>query len=230
MQNTESNNSEKLIEYLSQFVTPNRLALFDDVIRYRTRYLTVVLEDIYQSQNASAVVRTCDCLGIQDIHIIENKNSYTINPDVALGSTKWVNLNRFNDTGNNTLKAINVLRNKGYRIVATSSHTKDNELHNFDLTKGKVALLFGTEQDGLSETALGNIDESLKINMYGFTESFNISVSAAIILHHLSEQLRKSDLDWRLTKKENVEIKLRWLKNTVKHSELLEKDFFRKYL
>jgi tRNA (guanosine-2'-O-)-methyltransferase len=220
---------EKLIEYLSQFTTDHKLRLFDELIAYRTRYLTVVLEDIYQSQNASAVIRTCDCLGIQNVHVIENNNKFTVNPDVVLGSVKWINLIRHNQSDSNTIPAINKLRKNGYRIVATSSYRNDTELHNFDLANGKVALLFGTELKGLSEDALANADEFLRIGMYGFTESFNISVSAGIILHHLIEKLHKSEITWQLTKKEASEIKLNWLRNTVKKADALEKEFLKNF-
>ncbi len=79
---------KSLLNYLSQFLTEKRRSLFTKVLDSRTRHLTVVIEDIYQSQNASAVLRTCDLTGVQDLHIIENKNIYDINPDVALGSSK----------------------------------------------------------------------------------------------------------------------------------------------
>lgn len=102
-------------------------------------------------------------------------------------------------------------------------------MHNFDLANGKVALLFGTELKGLSEDALANADEFLRIGMYGFTESFNISVSAGIILHHLIEKLHKSEITWQLTKKEASEIKLNWLRNTVKKADALEKEFLKNF-
>ena len=167
-----------IIVFLQEFITENRLATFEKVLDNRTRYITVSLEDIYQSQNASAVLRTSDCFGIQDIHVIENKNKYNINPDVALGSSQWLNITKYNQEENNTLQAIQKLKEKGYRIVATTPHTDDVDLDSFDLTKGKIALFFGTELKGLSDLMIENADEYLKIPMYGFTESYNISVSA----------------------------------------------------
>jgi len=220
-------NSE-LIKFLKQFVTDNRLEIFDKVLENRTRYITVVVEDICQSQNASAVLRTSDCFGLQDIHIIENKNKYEVNPDVTLGSSKWLNLIKYYKKENNTLEAINKLKESGYRIVATSPHKEDVDLENFDLRKGKVALFFGNEVIGLSELMIENADEYLKIPMYGFTESFNISVSAAIILHHLTSKLRNSNINWQLTDSEKEELKLSWLKKTIKSSSLLVNDFLSK--
>ena len=218
----------RLTKYLEQFITTERLELFYKLLNQRTRYITVVLEDIYQSQNASAVLRTADCFGIQDVHIIENKNEYQINPDVALGASKWLNLVKYNKQENNTLEAISHLRQKGYRIVATTPHTQDVNLENFDLTQGKTALFFGTELRGLSNEMIDNADEFLKIPMFGFTESFNISVSAAIILHHLTTSLRKSKINWQLSDNEKEEILLEWLKKTIKKSSLLIDDFLSK--
>ncbi|MDK2978703.1 MAG: tRNA (guanosine-2-O-)-methyltransferase [Bacteroidales bacterium] len=218
----------RLTKYLEQFITTERLELFHMLINQRTRYITVVLEDIYQSQNASAVLRTADCFGIQDVHIIENKNKYQINPDVALGASKWLNIVKYNKQENNTLEAISHLKEKGYRIVATTPHTQDISLENFDLTKGKTALFFGTELKGLSNEMIDNADEFLKIPMFGFTESFNISASAAIILHHLTTSLRKTEINWQLSDNEKEEILLGWLKKTIKKSSLLIDDFLSK--
>ncbi len=219
---------QELLNYLSGFVTKRRLDLFSQILDERTRYLTVVLEDIYQSQNASAVLRSCDCFGIQDVHIIENRNEYTINPDVTQGSNKWLSLKKYSEKDENTLDVFNKLREKGYRIVATSPHHKSASLEQFDLLRGKSAIVFGTELNGLSETALDNADDYLFIPMYGFTESLNISVSAAIILHHLTLKLRKAGIGWELTNQEKMELKLNWLRQSIKRADLHEKEFIRK--
>jgi len=216
------------IEFFKEFLTDHRWDLFNKIVANRTRYLTVVLEDIYQSQNASAVLRTCDCFGIQDVHVIENTNEFKINPDVVLGSTKWLNMNQYNTLENNTLSTIQSIKEQGYRIVATTPHTNDVELDQFDLEKGKIALFFGSELPGLSKIVMENADEFLKIPMYGFTESFNISVSAAIILHHLSSKLRTSQINWKLSEQESDEILYNWIKTSVKDSELIEKEFNRR--
>ena len=187
------------------------------------------MEDIFQSQNASAVLRTCDCFGIQNIHIIENRNSFKISKEVALGASKWLTIQKYNRTDNNSLEAIRTLKKKGYRIVATTPHKDDQSLLDFDLTKGKTALVFGSELPGISEIIMNEADEFLKIPMHGFTESFNISVSAAIVLHQLTTRLREqSDLSWGLQENEKNEIKLQWIKNTIKRSNLLEERFWSK--
>ncbi len=215
----------KLSDFLVQFMYERRIQRMDEVLNDRTQYITLVLEDIFQSQNASAVLRSCDCFGIQEVHVIENDNSYKINPDVSMGADKWLNLHYYNKKQNNTKECIKHLREKGYRIVATTPHTGDVELQNFDLSNGKTALLFGSEKPGLSSEILEQADEYLRIPMYGFTESFNISVSAAIVLHHLVETLHKSDIDWRLDNETYQHLRLDWIKKSLKRPDLLIKEF-----
>ena len=215
-----------LVEYLSSYLTPKRLELFNRILDMRTRHITIVLEDIYQSQNASAVLRTCDCFGIQDVHIIESRNEFQDNTEVSLGSSKWLTQKKYNTYENNSLAAIQQLKKEGYRIVATTPHTNDQELQDFDVSKGKTALVFGSELPGITDTILNEADEFLKIPMYGFTESFNISVSAAITLHHLTLKMRgNQDLEWQLSQEEKEELKLDWIRKTIKRSKLIEKRF-----
>ena len=216
----------ELLKYLSAYITPERFSLFNKIAEHRTKYITVVLEDIFQSQNASAVLRSCDCFGIQDVHIIENRNQFQLDTEVSLGSSKWLSLNKYNREENNSLEAIKTLKKQGYKIVATTPHINDRKLPNFDITSGKTALVFGSELPGVSDTILNEADEFLKIPMFGFTESFNISVSAAIILHHLTDKLRSSDVNWELSEEEKTEIKIQWIRNTIKKSELIEKRFW----
>ena len=216
----------ELIEYLSNCLTPERHDLFNRILEQRTRYLTVVLEDIFQPQNASAVLRTVDCFGLHDVHVIENRNNFNVDREVAMGASKWLNVKKYYEEENNSLAAIRNLREQGYRIVATTPHKGDTNLEDFDLSEGKTALFFGTELTGISDIVKDEADEFLKIPMHGFTESFNISVSAAIILHHLTLQLRSiPGINWRLSDDEKAEIKLSWVRRTLKRSELLEERY-----
>jgi len=216
-----------LAEYLSGFVTENRNENFNNIIESRTRYVTIALEDIYQPHNASAVLRSCECFGVQDVHIIENENKYEVNPDVALGSSKWINLIRYNKKENNTADCIRKLKKEGYQIVATSSHKNDCTIDQLPLDN-KIALFFGTELRGLSSEVLDHADAYVKIPMYGFTESFNISVSAAICLFSITSRLRNSDVQWQLSGKEKSDIKLQWLKNSIKDAKAIENEFKKK--
>ena len=200
---------------------------FSEGIGRHTQYLTIVLENIYQPLNASAVLRSADCFGIQDVHVIENYNEFHPDREVAMGSSRWLNIQRYNKTKNNSLNCIKKLKKEGYRIVATSPHINDCNLHEFELSKGKTALFFGTEMEGLTDVVLQEADEYLKIPMYGFTESFNLSVAAAICLQHLSHQLRQQNIDWQLDKEAKERTLLNWLRYSVDRSEIIEDDFFR---
>jgi tRNA (guanosine-2'-O-)-methyltransferase len=215
---------QDLLNHLLSLVTANKRKKFDEYIAHRTRFITVVLEDIYQPHNASAVLRSCDCFGIQDIHIIESKYKYTLNPDVALGSSKWINMIKYNQSQDNTSLCIESLKEQGYRIVAMSPHQDDIMLNEYALDQ-KTALLFGTELEGLTDNALKQSDAFVKIPMYGFTESLNISVSAAIALFHLTEKLRKSNISWQLSDEEIIDTKLQWASSVVKKADLVIRSF-----
>jgi tRNA (guanosine-2'-O-)-methyltransferase len=183
------------------------------------RYITVVLENMYKSHNTSAVLRTCDCFGIQDVHIIEDKEKYKTNPNIALGSSKWIDIIKYN----NTKECLLSLKDKGYKIVATTPYTNNCSIEDLQINK-KTAIVFGNELQGISNTIKENADMFVKIPMYGFTESFNLSVSVALTLFCLTEKIRKSDINWKLTKKEIIDIKLKWAKSSIKSSNLLEQN------
>lgn len=212
--------------YLLNFITEERKNKFFNNLLNRTRYLTIAIEDTFQSHNASAVLRTCECFGIQDIHIIENKNPYKVNDEVAMGSSKWLSINKYSQNENNTLTCIQALKNKGYKIAATTPHKDDVLLHQLPVDN-KIAVIFGTELNGLSETAMQNADFFMKIPMYGFTESFNISVSAGIVIHHLSERIRSSDLPWQLSHEEREILLHEWLLKTISSGEELLQYFLK---
>ena len=217
----------RLRDYLFQFISENKQKLFNEIIQNRTRHLTVVLEDIFQPHNASAVLRSADIFGLQDVHIIENENSYKVNPDVALGSAKWLNLHYYKKEENNTLSCFEHLRAQGYAIVATTPHTDDTLLEDLPLDR-KTALVFGTELKGLSPLAMDHADAYVKIPMYGFTESFNISVSAALSFYSFMTRLRQSDINWNLNQEEQVEVQIQWAKSAIKKVNIIIEDYLRK--
>src|SRR5574344_180231 len=218
---------KRLISFLSELVTAERYNNFQQVINNRTNYITVVLEDLFQSHNASAVLRSCECFGVQNVHFIQNKLQFIENPEVAVGSSQWITTNRYNRSENNTLETIKKLKKDGYRIVATTPHKDDVSLDKLDLERGKIALIFGTELNGLSDLALENSDEYMKINMFGFTESFNISVSVALCLYELTLRLRKTNIDWQISESEKDMIMVDWLKKSIKDSENIIKYYFK---
>ena len=216
----------KLTTYLEGFVTEKRKNTFKNILLNRTRHFTVVLEDIFQQHNSSAVIRSCDVFGIQDIHIIENKYHSKVSRHVAKGSQKWLNLNNYKEDKNNTKDCLTRLKNEGYQIIATSPHNNTCTLHDLDISK-KSAFIFGVEKSGVSEEVLINSDKILTIPMVGFTESLNISVAAAIILENLTNKLRNSNYPWRLSEKEQEIIYANWLEKSIKNVDEIKNRFFK---
>lgn len=221
--------TEKLVlQKMYEIITPSKREMFDRIAAQRTKHLTIALENVYQEHNASAVLRSCDCFGIQELHVIEKDNQYTIQRDIALGAGRWVDMYNYDKGENPEKDCIQKLRDKGYRIVATTPHTNDKTIHEIDIDK-PMALIFGTERRGISDEMKNMADEFVQIPMYGFTESFNISVAAAITLNVLRERLEKSSLDWKLNEDEQIQLKLKWCRKILRGGQPLE-DEIRKRL
>ena len=206
--------------YMQQFISEERLALMDRVINQRTRHITVVLEDIYQPHNASAIVRNCDCFGVQDLHVVEATNEFQPNADVAMGSGKWVSLQNHATIDD----CVTTMKNQGYRIAATS--LRPGAVSIYDLpVDAKVALFFGAEEHGLSAAAHDAADYFVQIPMVGFTQSFNVSVSAALCLSELTHRLRRAELDWQLSDHEKLQLLTRWYLSSVRDGDAIMKRF-----
>ena len=220
------NNNTKLLTYLEGFVTEKRKNLFRQILKNRTRHFTVVLEDIYQQHNSSAVIRSCEIFGIQDVHVIENKYTSNVSKNIAKGSQKWLSFHNYKKETNNTIACLNSLKGKGYQLIATSPHHNSCLLHDFDITK-KSAFIFGVEKTGVSKEVIKNADGILKIPMAGFTESLNISVAAAIILENLTYKLRTSSINWNLTHKEEEELYTQWIEKTIKNVGKIKEHFLK---
>ncbi|CAL2079166.1 RNA methyltransferase [Tenacibaculum sp. 190524A02b] len=218
--------SKELLTYLEGYVTDKRKNLFHKVLADRTRHFTVVLEDIYQPHNASAVVRTCDIFGIQDIYAIENKYTNKVSRHVAKGSQKWLDFHRYREDGNNTATCFEDLKSKGYQIIGTTPHNDSCYLSDFDVTK-KSAFVFGVEKEGISDYVKEHADGFLKIPMVGFTESLNISVAAAIILQDVTSKIKQADMNiaWQLTPKEKEVIYMEWIQKTIKNVDKIIEHF-----
>ena len=234
--------SEKkdLITNLSEFVTEARRQKIESILQQRTRHVTVILEDIYQPHNASACLRSCESFGVQDVHIIENRNDFDLNREVSVGSDRWLSLYRYKQQCdpaeisstregaptepeiNHTKICLEKLKSQGYKIVATTPHEKEMTVEQISVEE-KLGLMFGTELNGLSDYAFSQADYLVRIPMVGFSESFNISVSVALCLYEITKRLRESNIDWRLNEIEQVEIKLKWLRQSIRGSSSIEK-------
>ena len=211
----------QLLEHLETYLTPQRISRFDTVLPNRTKHFTVATEDVYQLHNTSAVIRSCDVFGIQEVHIVEERNSKRIDREIAMGSQKWVDLQRYHTVAD----CIQNLKDTGYQIVATTPHDNDQVLADFDITK-KSCFFFGRETEGLSPEVMEAADCFLKIPMVGFTESLNISVSAAIILQDVTNKLRRSEVSWQMTADEQLEKRLDWISKTLKSYDKIVERYY----
>lgn len=225
---TEDEKNRRLIAFLEQYVTEHKRSFMDRVLEQRTRHVTVVMEDIYQSQNTSAVIRTCECLGLQEVHIVENYSKYGTNKKVLKGSQYWIDLVRYKSrSADNAVACFRQLKEQGYRILVTDPSPDGVSIHDVDVDT-RLALVMGNEQRGISDQALAMADQKVHIPMFGFTESLNISVSTAICLSTLLAKLRqRNDVGWHLSDEEQIRIRLKWLRNVVKRSDLLEREFLK---
>jgi tRNA (guanosine-2'-O-)-methyltransferase len=219
--------------FLADFMLESRTNKIEKILNLRTRHITLVLEDIYHPQNASAIIRTAECFGIQDIHIIEKNKTYTPNTDIVRGASKWISFYKYNSNEikiNPTQQCINNLKSKGYSIATTTLHSKDTSLiGDIDISK-PWAICLGTEETGVSNTLINNADCLIKLPMYGFTESFNVSTAAALLLEIISTKLRLSNINWQLKENEKEILRFEWYKKSVKNSNKLLDNFFHKNL
>ncbi|KRO64398.1 MAG: hypothetical protein ABR80_00030 [Cryomorphaceae bacterium BACL11 MAG-121015-bin20] len=213
-----------LVEYLKGFVFDERRKLFEAKIQERTQHLTILLENIFQGRNISASIRSADCFGIQDVHIIENDNLFNDDSEVSMGAEKWITTKRYNQNKHNSIEAIENLKSNGYQIIATTPHNADCDLYDLDITK-KTALFFGAEVKGCSKETLTLADKRMKIPIYGFTESYNISVSVSLCLQHLTYKMRQSNMDWKLSLDQQEKVMLQWLRNSIKSAAEIEEKY-----
>lgn len=213
----EAGPSAARIACLAEFMTAERYGVLRGSVAMRTRYMTVLAENIYHGQNAAALIRHCDAFGVQEMHTVETLCRFEPNPVIARGSERWVDVLRHASTA----EAVAELRRRGYRIVATTPHREDATPETFDVTKGPFALVFGTEHAGISDEAIAAADEFLRIPMCGLVESLNVSASAAILIYQLSERVRRTVDGWRMTEAEQAELMERWMRRSVKDADAI---------
>ena len=210
-------------EYMKGFLTEERIEVLRRTLNERTRYMTILTENTFHPQNASALVRHCEAFGLQDLHTVETRCKFNPNVNIVRGTDKWVDITRHDSTE----EAIKTLKGAGYRLVATTPHRESCTPETFDVEKGPFCLVFGTEHAGVSDEIIEAADEYLRIPMCGMVESLNVSASAAILIYMLSQRMRLSpSIDWRLTEDDACEMMFRWVMSSVKDAErILERQF-----
>lgn len=219
--------NEKLLAAFYEMIPEAKRELFDKIAQERTKHITVVLENIYQEHNASAVLRTCDCFGIQELHVVESKNQYKIQRDIARGAGSWVDMYNYNEGDTALVDCISNLKNNGYKIVALTPDANEHSI--FDIPVDQpLALTFGTEGDGISDEVRATADYKISIPMVGFTESFNVSVSAALTLQAIRHRLEISEIDWKLSKEEQITTKLKWCQKYMRNGDVVRRELERR--
>lgn len=219
---------EKVLEAFYEIISESKQEMYDLIAADRTRYITVAMENVQKTHNASAVIRSCDCFGVQDLHLIEPNNKYEAQRDISRGATKWIDVHTYDDSSDAAQRCVKKLREDGYKLVATSPYAAKTI---FDISLDRpIALLFGTERYGISEDVMNEADEHVKIPMYGFTESFNVSVSVAIMLNTLRQRLEKSSLNWKLSEEEQRSLKIDWCTKIVNEGVRVESEIRRRIL
>lgn len=198
-----------LYDFLCRFVTDERLRRFDSVLSQRNGNLTVVLEDVYRSHNASACLRSCDCFGVQHVHVIASRNQFEPDHRISLGAAQWLTVDRY-DGSNGVEDCFQLLRQSGFQVLATSPDAKGVSIGAIDVSR-PTALVFGAEDSGLSEAAIQQADDTIRIPMCGFTESLNVSVSVAVCLSQLGQRMRDTGAAACLSLQEQQKLRERWL-------------------
>ena len=219
---------EKVLAAFYDIISESKQEMYDRIAADRTRHLVVVMENIRKDHNASAVMRTCDCFGIQDLHTIEKNVEYVVQREISKGASTWIDLHSHSTGENPGLECINSLKKQGYQIICTSPHTEQT-LDDISLEQ-PTALVFGTEIHGISDDIFEVADQTVRLPMYGFTESFNVSVTAALSLNTLRSRLEKSDIDWRLSHDDQVRLKIKWCTKIIRNGEAVEREIRRRVL
>ncbi|MEG2078370.1 RNA methyltransferase [Chryseobacterium sp.] len=211
----------KTYEYLKQFLTEERLRKIEHFAPESSDFVLPVLEDVYQFRNAAAIVRSVEACGFHKVVALQEENNFEPNLKVTKGADTWVEVEKLP----RNMESFQKIKDKGYKIVVVSLENNAKMLPEYEITE-PIALVFGTEMEGVSQEILDFADETLAIPMYGFTRSFNVSVAASICMYELKQKLMKSTIDYKLNEEKLLKMKIRWAVNSIKSG----KQILAKYL
>ena len=212
--------NQEIYDYLQQFLTDERLSKIEHFSKESSDFVLPVMEDVYQFRNAAAIVRSVEACGFHHVVALEEENVFNPNLKVTKGAETWVQVEKMP----NNLDSLKEIKSRGYRILAVSPEKNATMLPDHEV-KEPIALVFGTELEGVSDEILDFADETLAIPMFGFTKSFNVSVAAAICMYELKQKLIKSGIEYKLSDEKLLELKIRWAKNSIKSSEQILERF-----
>ncbi|MEZ6067455.1 MAG: RNA methyltransferase [Planctomycetaceae bacterium] len=212
---------QELFQHYLTFLTPARRRRIREVLSMRTRHLAVAMDGVFHPHNSSAVLRSCDAFGVQDVYLVEDPETERLSRKVAAGSDKWLTVHRFKGEGR-TDRCVATLRSKGYRIAVTSPHagTATPELLPID---EPLVLVIGNETKGVSPTFCAAADLTVHVPTVGFVESLNLSVAAALCLSCLSGRIQRSPIEWRIGAEDAEEIEFDWVRKSVRNAAELQR-------
>ncbi len=210
----------EIYDYIKQFLTEERLNKIEHFSVESSDFVLPVMEDVYQYRNAAAIVRSVEACGFHQVVALEEENVFNPNLKVTKGADTWVKVEKLP----RNLASLQEIKSRGYKILAVSPEKNATMLPDYEV-KEPIALVFGTELEGVSQEILDFADETLAIPMYGFTKSFNVSVAAAICMYELKQKLIKSNIDYKLSEEKLLQIKIRWALNSIKSGEMILEKF-----
>lgn len=213
----------QIFEYLKQFLTEKRLYKIQYFSERSSDFVLPIIGDVYQFRNAAAIVRSVEACGFHKVVALEEENIFEPNLRVTKGADTWVEVEKMS----HQISSLQKIRERGYKILAVSPERNAKLLPDYNI-KEPTALVFGTEKEGVSEEFLDFADETLAIPMYGFTESFNVSVAAAICMYDFKQKLIKSDLDYFLKDEKLLQTRIRWAVNSIRSGEEILNQYLKK--
>ncbi|WP_294246950.1 RNA methyltransferase [uncultured Chryseobacterium sp.] len=205
---------ENTYEYLQQFLTEERLRKIEHFAPESSDFILPVIEDIYQFRNAAAIVRSVEACGFHKVVALQEEYSFEPNLRVTKGADTWVEVEKLP----RNMDSFQQIKDRGYKMVAVSLENNAKMLPAYEVTE-PMALVFGTEMEGVSQEILDFADETLAIPMYGFTRSFNVSVAASICMYELKQKLIKSGIDYKLGEEKLLKMKIRWAVNSIRSGQ-----------
>jgi tRNA (guanosine-2'-O-)-methyltransferase len=170
---------------LESLLTPERIARIDQVLAARLASVTAAVEDTYDPHNAAATIRTSESLGLQELHVIEPGARFSAAKGVTRGAHRWIDLHRWPGAA----AAAAGLRARGFRVFATLPDARAVSVEEVDVSS-PIAVIFGNEHEGVSVEAIAACDGTLTVPMFGFTESYNLSVTVALAMSRIAARRR----------------------------------------
>lgn len=208
-------------EYLKQFLTEERLAKIEHFSKESSDFVLPVMDDVYQFRNAAAIIRSVEACAFHKVVAMEEENVFNPNLTVTKGAETWVEVEKMPKN----IASLQNIKDRGYKILAVSLEKNAVMLPEYEIAE-PIALVFGTEQAGVSEEVIDFADETLAIPMFGFTRSYNVSVAAGICMYELKQKLLKSNIDYKLNEQKLLEMQVRWAVNSISSG----KEIYAKYL